>query len=73
MKTDKLLRFALKQTVIIVAVSAAVPTLALISTLLLATVSTLFCEQLAALMTLTVVGTAITLAFVQFRGDTSSL
>ena len=73
MKTEKLIQFALKQTVIIVAVIAAVPVVALITTLLLATVSTLFCDQLHALMILTVVVTASTLAVKQFRGDTSSL
>jgi hypothetical protein len=73
MKTEKLIQFAMKQTVIIVAVITAVPVIALVSTLLLATISTLFCDQLHALMILAVVVTTSTLAVKQFRGDTSSL
>ena len=73
MKTEKLIQFALKQAVIIVAVIVAVPIVAFISTILLATVSTLFCDQLHALMILAVVVTTSTLAVKQFRGDTSSM
>lgn len=73
MKTEKLIQFALKQAAIIIAVIVAVPVVALITTLLLATVSTLFCDQLHALMILAVVVTTSTLAVKQFRGDTSSL
>ena len=73
MKTEKLIQFALKQAVIIIAVIAAVPVVALITTLLLATISTLFCDQLHGLMIISVVVTASTLAVKQFRGDASSL
>ena len=72
MKTEKLVQFALKQTALIIAVSAAVPLIAGISTLLLATISSLFCEQLPALMILSVVVTASTLAARQL-GSTSAL
>lgn len=72
MKTEKLVRFALKQTALIISVSAAVPLIAGISTLLLATISSLFCEQLPALMILSVVVTASTLAARQL-GSNSAL
>ena len=73
MKTEKLIQFALKQSVIILTTIAAVPVIAIVTTLLLATISSLFCEQLPALMTLTVVVTTSTLAVIQFRGDTNTL
>jgi hypothetical protein len=71
MKTEKLVQFALRQTAIIIAVIAAVPLIAGISTLLLATISSLFCEQLHALMILSVVVTASTLAARQFRSNSA--
>lgn len=73
MKTEKLIQFTLKQIAIILVVSAAVPIIAAISTLLLSTVSSLFCEQLHGLMILSVVATTSFLAAQQLRGDTSSL
>ncbi|MBZ0310593.1 MAG: hypothetical protein K8I82_31330 [Anaerolineae bacterium] len=71
MKTERLVQFALKQTAIIIAVIAAVPLIAGISTLLLATISSLFSEQLHGLMILSVVATATTLAVKEFRRDTN--
>jgi len=67
------MQFAMKQTAIIFVVSAAVPIIAFISTLLLSIVSALFCEQLDGLMILSVVATTSVLAVTQFRGDTISL
>jgi NhaP-type Na+/H+ or K+/H+ antiporter len=52
-------------------VIAAVPLIAGISTLLLATISSLFSEQLHGLMILSVVATATTLAVKEFRRDTN--
>jgi hypothetical protein len=72
MKTEQLVQFALQQTAIIVAVMAAVPLIAGMSTLLLATISSLFCEQLHALMILSVVVTSSTLAARQFRSSSAA-
>ena len=71
MKTEKLLQFALKQTIIIAAVLFFIPLVGVMATLLLMTISTLFCEQLDALMILSVVATTSTLAVKHFRRDTN--
>ncbi|MBI5930402.1 MAG: hypothetical protein HY862_13915 [Chloroflexi bacterium] len=67
MLSERLLKVALKQSAIIVAVLLAVPTLGVLATLLLSTISTLFCEQLQGLMTLSVVTTAVVLTVQEFR------
>ena len=72
MKTEKLVQFAFKQTVIILAVLFFIPVVGVMATLLLMTVSNLFCEQLDALMILSVVATTSTLAVKHFRRDTNS-
>jgi hypothetical protein len=72
MKTERLVQFALKQTAIIIVVIAAIPLIAGISTLLLATISSLFSEQLHGLMILSVVATATTLAVQEFRHSSKS-
>jgi hypothetical protein len=71
MKTEKLVQFAMKQAVIIVAVSFSVPVVGIIATLLLMTVANLFGEQLHGLMILSVVATSTFLAIKTFRRDTS--
>jgi hypothetical protein len=73
MKTEKLFRFAMKQVGIVLAVIAVIPVIGIIATILLSTISALFCEQLNGLMILTVVVTASVLAAKQFRGDISKL
>ena len=67
MLSERLLKVALKQSVMIVAVLLAVPTIGVLATLLLSTISTLFCEQLQGIMTLSVVATAIVLTVQEFR------
>ncbi|MBZ0315256.1 MAG: hypothetical protein K8L91_02475 [Anaerolineae bacterium] len=67
MLSERLLKVALKQSVIIVAVLLAVPTIGVLVTLLLSTISTMFCEQLQGLMTLSVVATAVVLTVQEFR------
>ncbi len=67
MLSERLLKVALKQSVIIVAVLLVVPTIGVLATLLLSTISTLFCEQLQGLMTLSVVATAVVLTVREFR------
>ena len=67
MLSERLLKVALKQSVIIVAVLLVVPTVGVLATLLLSTISTLFCEQLQGIMTLSVVATAIVLTVQEFR------
>jgi|GEM_PF-6439328 len=71
MKSERLFHFALRQTLLIAAVCAAIPVAALVATVLLATLSELLCEQLPALMTLSVVVTASTLGVKLFRTDTN--
>ncbi|MBZ0305718.1 MAG: hypothetical protein K8I82_06590 [Anaerolineae bacterium] len=73
MKTEKLFRFAMKQVGILLAAIAVIPVVGLIATILLTTISDLFCEQLNGLMILTVVVTASVLAAKQLRGDISKL
>lgn len=73
MQTEKLVRFAIKQVGIMLIVSVMIPILGIVSTILLSTISSLFCEQLNGLMTLTVVVTASVLAAKQLRGDISKL
>lgn len=73
MKSEKLLKFALKQVSLIVVVMSAVPLLGIVSLILLSTISSLVCEQLNALMILTALITAISLAYQQLRGDISKL
>lgn len=71
MLSERLLKVALKQATMIVAVLVAVPTIGALATLLLSTISTLFCDQLHGLMILSVVATATTLAVKEFRRDTN--
>ncbi|MBZ0310126.1 MAG: hypothetical protein K8I82_28960 [Anaerolineae bacterium] len=73
MKTEKLFRFAMKQVGFLLAAIAVIPVIGLIVTILLSTISALFCEQLNGLMILTVVVTASVLASKQLRGDISKL
>ena len=73
MKTEKLVRFALKQAGIIAAVITAIPVIGIVTQILLSAIAGLFCEQLNALMILTVVITASVLAANQLRGDISKL
>jgi hypothetical protein len=70
MKSEKLVQFAAKQTVIIVAVSFCIPVIGIIATLLLVTVADLFGEQLQGLMILSVVASSTILAMKHFRRDT---
>jgi hypothetical protein len=72
MKTEKLVQLAIKQTVTIVAVLFFIPLIGVMATLLLMTLSNLFCEQLHSLMTLSVVATSIFLAVQEFRRSTNS-
>lgn len=67
MLSERLLKVALKQSVMIVAVLLAVPIIGVLATLLLSTISTLFCEQMQELMTLSVVATAVVLTVQEFR------
>lgn len=67
MLSERLLKVALKQSVMIVAVLLAVPIIGVLATLLLSTISTLFCEQLQGLMTLSVVATTVVLTVQEFR------
>lgn len=72
MLSERLLKVALKQTVIIVAVLVAVPTIGALATLFLSTISILFCEQLQGLMTLSVIATAVVLTVQEFRHSSKS-
>ena len=71
MKTEKLIQFASKQTAIVLAVLLFIPMIGVISTLLLMTIANLFCDQLQALMILSVVATTSTLAVKQLHRDTN--
>ena len=73
MKTEKLVRFALKQAGIMAAVITAIPVIGIVTQILLSAIANLFCEQLNSLMILTVVITASVLAAKQLRGDISKL
>lgn len=73
MKTEKLVRFALKQAGIMAAVITAIPLVGIVTQILLSAIADLFCEQLNGLMILTVVITASVLAAKQLRGDISNL
>lgn len=72
MLSERLLKVALKQAAMIVAVLVAVPTIGALATLLLSTISSLFCEQLHGLMTLSVIATAIVLTVQEFRRSSKS-
>lgn len=72
MLSERLLKVALKQAAMIVTVLAAVPTTGVLATLLLSTISNLFCEQLHGLMTLSVVATAVVLTVREFRHSSKS-
>ncbi|MBZ0315939.1 MAG: hypothetical protein K8L91_05940 [Anaerolineae bacterium] len=67
MLSERLLKVALKQSVIIMTVLLAVPTIGVLATLLLTTISSMFCEQMQGLMTLSVVATAVVLTVQEFR------
>lgn len=73
MKSEKLLKFALKQASLMVLVIAAIPLLGIVVLILLSNISSLLCEQLNALMVLTALITATVLAYQQLRGDISKL
>lgn len=72
MLSERLLKVALKQAAMIVAVLVAVPTVGALATLLLSTISSLFCEQLQGLMTLSVIVTAVALTVQEFRHSSQS-
>ena len=73
MKTDRLFRFALKQTAITLAVLATIPITGMITIILLSALVNLLCAQMESLMILSVVATTSTLAVQHFRvSETSS-
>ncbi|KAB2902162.1 MAG: hypothetical protein F9K27_17610 [Anaerolineae bacterium] len=73
MYTDRLIKFALKQTAIIVAVLLSIPIVGGTAVLLLSTLAEFLCSQMSSTMILTVVVTASFLAVKQFRsGNTAS-
>jgi hypothetical protein len=68
-----LIKFALKQTAIIVAVLLSIPIVGRTAVLLLSTLAEFLCSQMSSTMILTVVVTASFLAVQQFRsGSTTS-
>ena len=73
MYTDRLIKFAVKQTAIIVAVLLSIPIVGGTAVLLLSTLAEFLCSQMSSTMILTVVVTASFLAVKQFRsGSTAS-
>ena len=67
MYTDRLLKFALKQTVIIVAVLLSIPLVGGTTILLLHTLAEFLCSQMSSTMTLATVATTAVLIIRQFR------
>ena len=67
MYTDRLIKFALKQTAIIVAVLLSIPIVGGTAVLLLSTLAEFLCSQMSSTMILAVVVTASFLAVKQFR------
>ncbi|KAB2902356.1 MAG: hypothetical protein F9K27_17025 [Anaerolineae bacterium] len=73
MYTDRLIRFALKQTAILVAVLFSIPIAGGTAVLLLSTLAEFLCSQMSSTMILAVVLAASVLAVKQFRsGSTTS-
>ena len=73
MYTDRFIKFALKQTAIILVVLFSIPIVGGTAVLLLSTLAEFLCSQMSSMMILTVVVTASFLAVMQFRsGSTAS-
>ncbi|MCL4880536.1 MAG: hypothetical protein KJ064_28080 [Anaerolineae bacterium] len=71
MYTDRLIKFALKQTAIIAAVLFSIPMIGGTAVLLLSTLAEFLCSQVSSTMILTVVVTALFLAMKQFRSGST--
>lgn len=67
MLSERVLKIALKQTALMVAVLVVIPVTGVMATLLLATITALFCDQLQGLMILSVIATSVTLVVQEFR------